>query len=629
MKKEIYNLLLKMKIRILILSSLFFVLTICCSCHSEQQRTSTVPSDAAYKNVDIPVEKRIDALLSCMTVQEKIGQMTQIAKDRLQPSDVQTYFLGSVLSGGGGTPANNAPDGWADMVDNFQKATLSTRLGIPIIYGVDAVHGHNNMHNATIFPHNIGLGATRDADLVERIGQASAIETAAAGVLWTFAPCIAVARDPRWGRTYESFSQDPNVVATLGSAFIRGYQSADTGSVAKTATTAKHFLGDGGTVWGSSHTDTYMIDQGDARGDEAYLRTVLLPPYQKAIEAGARTVMVSFSSWNGIKMHAQKKLITDLLKGELGFRGFVVSDWGGMDQISTDYYTAIVTGINAGIDMNMVPYDANRFITTMTKAIELKDISMSRIDDAVRRILRVKFEMGLFEHPMANRSIAASVRSPEHLALAREAVAKSQVVLKNDGILPLKKEGTTLYVCGTAANNIGMQCGGWTLTWQGKLGNITAGTTILGGLQEKIDKDSVIYDINGNFNILSKDSICIVAVGEVPYAEGVGDNATLSLLSRDSATLKRAFDTFDSVILLIVSGRPLILGTAAEDASAVVASWLPGSEGGGVADILFGDAKPTGKLPFAWPVSADQLPLDNFISGEKKPLWPFGFGLTY
>lgn len=604
----------------------FVALTTGCA---DSRKSGEIPSDALYKNASAPVEDRVNDLLSRMTLDEKIGQMTQIARDGIRVADIRDLYLGSVLSGGGSSPQNNSPAGWADMTDGFQKAALATRLAIPIVYGVDSVHGHNNMRNATVFPHNIGLGATGDAALVEKIGKASAEETAAAGVQWTFAPCVAVGRDPRWGRFYESFGQDTALVTSLGGAFIRGFTGLDTGSSARMITSAKHFLGDGGTAWGSSKTGNYMIDQGNTEGDDAYLRNVLLPPYAEAVKDGTRTVMVSFSSWNGLKMHAQKKLITGLLKDELGFTGFVVSDWAGMDQIDADYYKAMVTGINAGVDMNMVPYDARKFIATVKKAVEARDIPMKRIDDAVRRILRVKFEMGLFERPMANRDFAKTVRSPEHLALAREAVAKSLVVLRNDSALPLSKNAKKIYVAGIAADNIGMQCGGWTLTWQGLSGNNTAGTSILGGIREKLPGSSVVYDAAGNFDGADRKAPCVVVTGEKPYAEGMGDNGTIALSDNDLAMIARARAKFDRVVLVVTGGRPLVLGDAPQKTDAIVAAWLPGTEGAGVADVLFGDVKPTGKLAFDWPASVDQLPIDRFISGEQKPLYPVGYGLMF
>jgi len=591
--------------------------------------TAQVPSSALYKKASAPVEQRVEDLLKRMTLREKIGQMTQIVKDVTHTGDVRDLTLGSVLSGGGGSPADNTPAGWANMVDSYQKEALATRLGIPMIYGVDSVHGHNNLKGATIFPHNIGLGAAGDADLVKRIGTAVAEETAATGVLWTFSPCVAVGRDPRWGRFYESYGQDPALVTALGSAFIQGFQSASTGTAAKTAATAKHFLGDGGTGWGTPTTNNYKIDQGDTKGDEAYLRSVLLPPYVEAVKSGVRTVMVSFSSWNGLKMHAQKDLITGILKKELGFTGFVVSDWAGMDQINPDYYTAMVTGINAGVDMNMVPYEAGKFMAAVEKAVTAKDISMDRIDDAVRRILRVKFEMGLFEAPMANRALASKIRSADHLALAREAVAKSQVVLKNSGLLPLKKNAAKIYVAGNAADDIGIQCGGWTMSWQGKAGAITAGTTIVDGIKEKMAGGEVIFDAYANFGKADRKAVCVVVVGETPYAEGVGDSETIALTPGNLEVVKKARGQFDNVVVVLVSGRTLVLDPSVEQAAALVAAWLPGTEGGGVADVLFGDVKPTGKLAFDWPKSVDQLPLGRFISGEQKPLYPVGYGLRY
>ncbi len=605
---------------------LFCVALAACSSPSA---TAKVPSNAVYKNADAAVEDRITDLLNRMTTAEKFGQMTQIEKGSLKGTDVSDLFLGSVLSGGGGSPANNTPEDWADMVDGFQEQALATRLAIPMLYGVDSVHGHGNLKNATIFPHNIGLGAAGDADLVKRIGEAAAKETAAAGVLWNFSPCVAVAWDPRWGRTYESYGQDTALVTRLSSAYILGYQGLVTGTRAKTAATAKHFLGDGGTVWGSSTTNNYKIDQGDTKGDDMYLRNVLLPPYAQAVKDGVRTVMVSFSSWNGLKMHAQKDLITGLLKEELKFNGFVISDWGGIDQVSTDYYKAVVTAINAGIDMNMVPYDARKFIAVLDKAVAAKEISMNRIDDSVRRILRVKFEMGLFEAPLANRALASSVRSPEHLALAREAVAKSQVVLKNSGVLPLKKTASRLYVAGNAADDIGIQCGGWTLEWQGKTGKITDGTTILAGIAEKLPAQAVEYEAYGRFTNADKNAVCVVVLGETPYAEGVGDSATLALNPGQMGILERVKEQFKNVVVVLVSGRPLVLDGATDNVSALISASLPGTEGAGVADILFGDVKPTGKLSFAWPKTVDQLPLDRIIAGAENPLFPAGFGLTY
>jgi beta-glucosidase len=603
------------------------VLGLLAACSGPEARLAKpAPKNATYRQASVPVEARVEDLLGRMTLDEKIGQMAQIEKGSIGPGDVAKYFLGSVLSGGGGRPTENSAAAWYEMVAKFQKEALATRLGIPILYGVDAVHGHNNVEGATVFPHNIGLGAARDPDLVEAIGRAVAVETLATGIPWNFAPCVAVVNDPRWGRFYESFGSDPALVAELGVAFLKGYQAG--GGALKPIATVKHFLGDGQTVWGSSTTGGYKIDQGDTVGDDAFLRAVLLPPYAAAVASGARAVMPSFSSWNGVKMHAQKALITDLLKGELGFSGFVVSDWGGIDQVAKDYDQAVAIGINAGIDMNMVPYDAKKFIASLRKAVESGAVPQARIDDAVRRILRVKFEMGLFETPIPPAAEPTKLRLPETLALARRAVAESVVLLKNDGVLPLAK-GTKVYVAGAAADDIGVQCGGWTIDWQGKAGDITAGTTILGGIRELVGAGEVVYDKFGRFASGDPAGVCVVVVGETPYAEGAGDNSEIALKPNDLKLVERVAGSFGKVVLVLLSGRPLVLGAAADTADAIAAAWLPGTEGGGVADVLYGAVATSGKLGFAWPVSVDQLPLANFASGAQKPLYPYGYGLGY
>ncbi|MCK9171116.1 MAG: glycoside hydrolase family 3 C-terminal domain-containing protein [Treponema sp.] len=585
--------------------------------------TSACYGKKSYKDASLPVEERVSILVQQMTLDEKIGQMTQIAKDSASPDLVSSKFLGSILSGGGGSPRMNTTGEWRKMVDAYQKAALSTRLGIPVLYGTDSVHGHNNLHDATIFPHNIGLGASGDADLAEKIGRASAEETAAAGITWTFAPCIAVLQDPRWGRSYESFGSSTADTARLGAAFIKGFQSVD-----GMRTTAKHYLGDGGTTFGSSKTGNYLIDQGDTQCGEAFLRKTYLPPYKAAVDSGVRIVMASFSSWNGTKMHADSYLLTDVLKKELGFTGFIVSDWGGIDQISSDYYDAVVKAVNAGIDMNMVPYDADKFIRTVKKAVASGDIPQSRIDDAVSRILRVKFESGIFEHPYRDESYIQTVRSAGHLQLARRAADESIVVLKNkNSVLPLK-EAAGVYLCGRGADDIGCQCGGWTMTWQGSEGNITEGTTIKKALGEKYK--ILTYDADGKFGKHSDNAVCVIVVSEHPYAEGMGDSSDLMLPQQDRTVYERVSKQFKTIVLVVLSGRPVILGSMAENSAAVVAAWLPGSEGGyGVADIISGAFSPQGKLPVDWPLSAAQLPCSNFSSGKERPLYPQGFGLTW
>jgi beta-glucosidase len=437
-----------------------------------------------YRNASRPVAERVEDLLQRMSLAEKIGQMTLIEKNSLGAGDVTDYLLGGVLSGGGGTPARNTPAGWLEMVNGFQEEALATPLGIPIIYGVDAVHGHNNVAGAVIFPHNIGLGATRNAELVHEIARVTALEVAATGIYWNYAPVIAVPQDIRWGRIYEGYGEQTELASELGAAFVAGLQSDDLADLATVLATPKHFVGDGGTVWGSSTTGDYQIDQGVTDVDEATLRAIHLPPYQAAIDAGARSIMVSFSSWGGQKMHGNEYLIDEVLKGELGFSGFVVGDWGGVDQVDSNYDEAVTTAINAGIDMNMVPYDAPRFINSLTAAVEEGSVPQARIDDAVRRILTVKFELGLFEHPLAGESLLDRVGSDEHRALARDAVRQSLVLLQNeDNTLPLDKETPLIFIAGDAADDIGTQCGGWTISWQGMPGNITEGTTIVGAIE--------------------------------------------------------------------------------------------------------------------------------------------------
>ncbi|NPV66037.1 MAG: hypothetical protein HPY64_02690 [Anaerolineae bacterium] len=591
-----------------------------------------LPSGALYRDSTASIDDRVEDLLARMTLAEKIGQMTLVEKNSIRRADITALGIGGLLSGGGGYPDrfNNTPEAWAEMVNSFQAEALRSRLGVPLIYGVDAVHGHNNVRGTVIFPHNIGLGAADDPALMEEIGRVTALEMIATGIYWNYAPVVAVPQDIRWGRTYEAYSENTELVTRLAVAYLRGLQGDDLADPATVLATPKHYVGDGGTAWGSSTTGEYMLDQGVTDIDEATLRAVHLPPYIAAIEAGAQSIMISFSSWGGLKMHAQRYLITDVLKGELGFSGFVVSDWGGIDQISPDYYAAVVTAINAGIDMNMVPYDYRRFIDTLTAAVENGDVPLARIDDAVRRILRVKFALGLFEHPFGDDALLAQVGSAEHRAIARAAVTRSLVLLRNEGnVLPLDPATPVIFVGGQAADDIGIQSGGWTIEWQGAVGEITEGTTILEGIEAAVDgATQVFYDRFGRFNNAGgvTPDACIAVVGEQPYAEGIGDRANLALAEPDIALLARMRGLCAKLIVIVISGRPLILTDQLEDMDALVAAWLPGSEGQGVADALFGLQPFTGRLPFTWPRSMDQVPLSRLSAGEE-PLFPRGFGL--
>ena len=591
-----------------------------------------VDSGAVYKNAAAPVEDRVEDLLAQMSLPEKLGQMTLPEKNSVTLADISKLFIGGVLSGGGGYPVTNTPTAWASMVNHFQQAALQTRLAIPIIYGVDAVHGHNNLKGATIFPQNIGLGAANDPALMKKIAQVTAAEMVATGIYWNYAPVLAVAQDIRWGRTYESYSESTDLVTRLSTAYVQGLQGTGLSDPLSVAASIKHYVGDGGTSWGTSTTSNYELDQGVTEVDEQTLRAIHLPPYISAIDAGARTVMVSYSSFGGMKMHAQKYLISDVLKGELKFTGFVVSDWGGIDQISTNYYDAVVKAINAGIDMNMVPYDYKRFLSTINKAISNGDITQERIDDAVRRILRVKFEMGLFEHPFSNESQLALIGSSEHRAVAAQAVSESLVLLKNENnALPLSKSSKLIFVAGKGANDIGIQSGGWTITWQGSAGDITPGTTILKGIQDTVSSSTTVqYDAGGNFSGTAKADACVAVVGELPYAEGVGDKADLSLTAEDVQLTTNLRPRCEKLVVLLISGRPMVVTDQLPAWDAFVAAWLPGTEGEGVSDVLFGIRPFTGKLPFTWPRNNSQLPFDfaNLPSGANGSLFSFGFGMT-
>jgi beta-glucosidase len=556
----------------------------------------------------------VEALLRNMTLDEKIGQMTQADRSYLRSeSDIRGLSLGSVLSGGGSAPSDRTAPGWAEMYDRYQGLALQTRLRIPLVYGIDAVHGHNNVVGAIIFPHNIGLGCTRDAALVERVTRATAEEVAATGIDWTFSPCIAVARDERWGRTYESFGETPELVAEMAAAAVRGYQPT-------ILACAKHYLADGGTTGGR--------DQGDAQMDEATLRAIHLPGYRAALAAGVGSVIVSFSSWNGQKMHGHRYLLTDVLKGELGFQGFVVSDWNGIDQLPGDYTSDVETSINAGIDMVMVPDRYPEFVTALRSLVQSGRVPQARIDDAVRRILRQKVALGLWEQPYADRSLLSQVGSDAHRQVGREAVRKSLVLLKNEGrVLPLSKMTRRIHVAGKNTDDLGNQCGGWTITWQGGSGAITAGTTILQAIRAAVlGGGSVTYSRDGSG--ADGADVGVVAIGETPYAEGLGDRSDLSLSADDIAAVRAVKRAGVPVVVLLVSGRPMILDAILHDADAIVAAWLPGTEGAGVADVLFGDYAPTGRLSHSWPRSMAQIPI-NWGDAAYDPLYPYGYGLSY
>jgi len=569
------------------------VLSMLFACSNELNDSFTTPA----------IEKEIDRLLSQMTLEEKVGQMTQVDIRYIKkPEDVIKYGFGSILSGGGATPTPNTPEAWADLYDSLQTLALRTRLGIPIIYGIDAVHGHNNVKGAVIFPHNIGMGATRNPDLVKKACEITAVEVAATGIDWTFGPCVAVTRDERWGRTYESFGESPDLVSEMAKAEVEGFQGTSLDDPLSIVACAKHFIGDGGTTGG--------VDQGNTEVDEETLRKIHLPGYISAIKAGVGTIMASYSSWNGIKCHGNKYLITTLLKGELGFEGFVVSDWAAIDQLPGDYRSDIKTAINAGIDMVMVPDKYEEFISNLIDLVEKGDVSQSRIDDAVRRLLRVKFKLGLFENPFSNRDLLPKIGCEEHRMIARQCVRESLVLLKNkNNILPLPKNLKRIHVSGKNADDIGNQCGGWTITWQGSSGNITDGTTILQGIKKAVSSETkVTYSFDGSG--AEGADVAIAVLGERPYAEMKGDRQDLSLDSDDLRTLENLRKANVPTVVILITGRPLIITEQLDSMDALLVAWLPGT------------------LPVSWPRDMSQIPI-NIGDANYDPLFPYGFGLTY
>jgi beta-glucosidase len=583
-------------------------------------------------------DPQANALLATMTLDEKIGQMTQPDQMFLRDaSDVETLFLGSVLSGGDSDPATNTVEDWADLYDRLQARTQKTRLRIPLLYGVDAVHGHNNVLGAVIFPHNIGLGATRNARLVEEIGRITAREVRATGINWTFAPTVAVPRDERWGRTYEGFSEQPALVAELGAASVRGLQGTNLADPLRVLACAKHYVGDGGTTWGTGMPakdqpgGRYPLDRGDTRMSEEDLRQIHMQGYLTTLRAGVATIMPSYSSWNGVKASGSHRLLTEILKDELRFEGFLISDYNAIDELPGDYRSDVKTSVLAGMDMFMVPERYREFISTLKSLVEAGEVPLSRIDDAVRRILRVKFAMGLMEpgtRLTADRSLTESFGSAAHRAVGRQAVRESLVLLKNDNKrLPLARTPGRIHVAGRGAHDVGMQSGGWSITWQGRHGMTTPGTTVLMAIEQLAGRRQQVTHSADGSGAKGAD-VGVVVVGESPYAEFSGDTANPALPPEDVAAVRAVAQAGVPVVVVVLSGRPLILTEILDHADAIVAAWLPGTEGLGVADVLFGDHGPTGKLPFTWPRSTQQIPI-NVGDANYDPLYPFGHGLSY
>lgn len=588
------------------------------------------------------VEQRVAALLRTMTLAEKVGQMTQPEIAAITPEEVKAHHIGSVLNGGGSWPGGNkraTPADWLSLADAYWEASVAAnpRTRIPVMWGIDAVHGNSNVFGATLFPHNIGLGAAHDPCLIRDVHSATAAAVRATGQDWAFAPTLAVVRDDRWGRTYEGFSEDPRITRAYGYEAVKGLQGKHPNGIGEDGVigTAKHFLGDGGTLGGK--------DQGVNPSSEDEMRNIHAQGYYGALAAGAQTVMVSFNSWVneelGIderKLHGSEYAMTGILKGKIGFDGLIVSDWNGIGQIPGCTNSSCAQAINAGVDIVMVPHDWRQFISNTIAQVESGEIPMGRIDDAVTRILRVKVRYGLFEQPKPSlRKHAGSTDALEARALARRAVRESQVLLKNDGgVLPLARTSKVLVV-GKSADSMQNQTGGWTLSWQGT-GNTNEdfpnGTTILGGLREVLGEANVTFSETGEGIDPSAYDAVVAVIGETPYAEGVGDLGKRSLEAarlypNDLALLDRVSGKGAPVVTLFVAGRPLYVNKELNRSDAFVASWLPGTEGGGVADVLVeGEHRFTGKLSYSWPKTPCQTPL-NVGDEDYDPLFAFGYGL--
>jgi beta-glucosidase len=584
-----------------------------------------------YLDSTASVEARVADLLGRMTLDEKIGQMIQMHyPDLPSPSDIRTYYLGSVLAAADNGPAGKTPQAWADLYDTLQSYALQTRLGIPLMFGLDAVHGFGAMYGATIFPHNIGLGCTRNAALVKQAAQITAEEMAATGINWTFGPVVAVARNEKWGRTYESFGEDPSLVEEMSAAAVNGLQGDTSAENVNTLACAKHYIGDGGTTNGVNNGNTVL--------SEADLRAIHLPGYIAAVGQKVGSIMVTQSQWNGYHVHAHAFLLDTLLKQELGFTGIVISDWNSFLYAGTPavpfpstilYGPSIKNSISAGVDMAMMSnyaiFNHRTYIDTLKTLIGQGSIDTVRIDDAVRRILRQKFHLGLFEHPYANRALISQVGSSAHRDVARACVRQSLVVLKKkDGILPIPKNINRIHLAGLHADNMGYQCGGWTITWQGSSGAITPGTTIKEAFQQAAPAAEITYSADGS-DAAGAD-IGVAVIGELPYAEGAGDGK-MTLSSSDIQAVRNLKSSGIPVIVILISGRPLILDPILHQCDALIAAWLPGTEGEGITDVLFGDYPPVGRLSQTWPRSVSQIPI-NVGDASYDPLFSYGAGIS-
>jgi beta-glucosidase len=580
---------------------------------------------------------RASALVAGMTPAQRYGQMTTVDSNGLTVNEATTQLLGSVFSGGGSDPpSGNQIADWTRLVSSYLNITSGYSPHTGLLYGIDAIHGNNNVQDAVIFPHHIGLGASRNAALVEQVGRITALEMLGVGINWAFAPTVAAARDIRWGRTYESFGESPDLAGELGAAEVRGLQNGKLGNSQSVLAGAKHYAGDGDTDGGKNAGNVTSLDEED-------FREIAIQPYLPSIAAGVGSIMISYSSYQGSKMTASKEWLTDVLKGELGFQGFLVSDWDAVSQLPGSWNQQVKAAINAGLDMVMLSHTkgaqtASDLANALSSLVASGDIPEGRIDDAVRRILTIKCEMGLLDGDTTlDASLTAAIGSAEHRAVARDAVRQSLVLLKNDGTLPLPKTLSHVHVTGSGADSLAKQCGGWTLGWQG-LGTggaataTTTGTTVLAAVRSLFAGSSTTVTTSTDGSGAAGADRVIVVVGEAPYAEGQGDNANPTLSSADFATIAKVKAANVRFVVVQFSGRPLILtdgsgNSALDQSNAFVAAWLPGSEGEGITDVLFGDYRPTGQLSFTWPASVSQIPIHN--GDGQTPLFPLGFGLVY
>ncbi|MBN2795615.1 MAG: glycoside hydrolase family 3 protein [Clostridia bacterium] len=577
------------------------------------EKDSTTESIVIKDKSDIPLK------VASMTIEEKAGQMIQAERGGIQLSEIKTYNIGSILSGGGSAPSDNSPEGWVTMINRMEKVSRASTSGIPILYGIDAVHGHNNVENAVIFPHNIGLGAANNPELMFKIGQQTAYDLKATGIDWDFAPAVSIVQDIRWGRSYESYSEDVNIVAPLGQSYIEGLQS-----IGVMATT-KHYIGDGYTTFNTGE-GTNLLDRGDVTVSQEALLDLYLPAYEAALASDTKTIMASFNSVNGVKMHENEALINGILREQLGFQGVVVSDWEAIHGLPGTLNQQVASAVNAGIDMLMQPYNWKEVYEAILYNVEKGYITTARIDEAVTRILTLKYDAGLFH--VTEEKTPAALQVEASKALAREAVSESLVLLKNENILPLSKD-MKIYLTGPASDSVGIQCGGWTKSWQGQMDeDLYGGTSI---------KDA-FYEVLGNRLVDDPEDadVIVVAIGEMPYAEMEGDTSDLSLhhpkaLEGNLAALESVESYKQPKVVLMVSGRPLIVKDYIANWDAFVMAWLPGTEALGITDVLFGDKDFKGKLPVTWPMNSEQgsdsVNMDQYDTIEHQ--FKIFHGLTY